>query len=205
MKTTVLFSAFVTAFLLAASHSQAATQRECLKAIELTKRFEQDSRKAHAVYQQERSEISKCAFLSKSRKHLTQAEKTADICQAYEPDLTGEMKTELVAGLKALDSPNNTCNTKSRTDLLAEKRCTDAQKSLRAKNETFQKAVDLHNSDKNNQTLCTLLKVSLEYFSEGEREQRLCEAVVKTGEPSKVPEIQGWIQKIKARQKEFCK
>ncbi|QRM30523.1 hypothetical protein [Microvirga sp. VF16] len=205
MKNAVLVLACAIASLFATSHPQAATQQECLKAIELTKRFEQEGRKAHAVYQQEKTEISRCEFLSKSRKHLAQAEKTTDMCQVYEPELAGKLKADVVAGLKMLDSPNNTCNSKSRADLLAEKRCMDAQKSASAKNEVFQTTLATYNGNKNNQTQCTFLKASLEYFTDGEKMLRTCEPILEPGKPSKVPENRESIQKIRATQAKFCK
>jgi hypothetical protein len=205
MKTLVFSIALLAGCLSVAPHSHAATERECLKAIELGKRFEQESRAAHAVYQQEKSEISKCEFLGRSRKHLAQIKKAAEICQAYEPELTAKLKADVVSGLKALDSPNNTCNSKSKADLLAEKRCMDAQKTTKAKNEIFQRAHATYNNNKNNENLCSWLKVSVEYFRDAERTQKLCEAIVRTDEPSKAPEIRSWLQQTKAKQKELCK
>ncbi|WP_210340162.1 hypothetical protein, partial [Microvirga splendida] len=70
MNRLVFFIAFLAVSVFAASYSHAATQQECLKALELGKRFEQDSRKAHAAYKQENSEIARCEFLNKSRRHL---------------------------------------------------------------------------------------------------------------------------------------
>jgi hypothetical protein len=205
MKTLVFSLALLAGHLSVASHSHAATEQECLKALALGKRLEQESRAAHAVYQQEKTEISRCAFLGKSRKHLTQTKKTAEICQAYEPELTAKLKADIVSGLKALDSPNNTCNSKSKADLLAEKRCMDAQNTTKAKNEIFQRAQATYNNNKNNQTLCSWLKVSVEYFNEAERAQKLCESASRTDEPSKTPEIRRWIQQTKMKQKDLCK
>jgi hypothetical protein len=202
---TLLFSVVLLAGCLAvAPHSYAATERECLKAIELGKRFEQESRIAHEAYQQEKTEISKCEFLSKSRKHLTQTKKTAEICQAYEPELAAKLKADVVSGLKALDSPNNTCRSKSKADLLAEKRCMDAQKSASAKNEIFQMTLATYNINKNNQTQCTFLQESLAYFTDVEKMLKSCEPILEPGKPSKVPENRTAIQKIKAAQMKFC-
>lgn len=205
MKTLVFSIALLAGSLSVAPYSHAATERECLKAIELGKRFEQESRAAHAVYQQEKTEISKCEFLGRSRKHLTQIKRTAETCQAYEPELAAKLKADVVSGLKELDSPNNTCNSKSKADLLAEKRCMDSQKSASAKNEVFQTTLAAYNSAKNNQTQCTFLRASLEYFTDVEKMLRTCEPILEPGRPSKVPENRQAIQKVRAAQAKFCK
>lgn len=205
MKKSVFIWALMTASFFASHHSYAATQRECLKAIELTKRFEQDSRKAHAAYQQEKSEISRCEFLSKSREHLAQAEETTNICQAYEPELAGKLKADVIVGLKVLDSPINTCNSKTKAELLAEKQCDAARKANNVKDEAFKRTLADYNSNKNKQTQCIFLETSLDYLNTVEKMLRLCEPIFEPSKPSGIPDTRERIQKVREAQTKFCK
>jgi len=149
MKKSIFFIVPVATMLPGTPH--ASSQPACLKAIETAKRFEQANRAANALYQQEKSETSRCAFLNKSREHLKQVARAAEICKAHEPELAEKLRADSVAGLRTLDSPSNTCNPKSKADLLAEKRCEDAQGAFRVKNDLFHKALANYNSNKNNQ------------------------------------------------------
>jgi hypothetical protein len=119
------------------SQSYAASQRECLNAIELTKRFEQHSRRAYALYEQDKSEASRCEFLKISRKQLLHGKKTVELCESYEPDLARKMKADIIIGLRRPDSPSNTCNPRSKSDLQAESQCLAAWKASDAKEAIF--------------------------------------------------------------------
>ncbi len=199
------FVVFLFGSVFAVSQAHAATQRECLQSIETTKRFERDNRNANAVYKREQTELARCEFLSKSKRYFAQAEKTAGLCQAYEPELAAKLRSDAAAGIQILDSSRNTCNSKSKADLSAEKRCLDTQKATNSKNEIFQKAHTIYNINKNKQTQCSFIKSSIEYFTSVEIMLKACEPIFGDGKPSKLPGARESIQNSKAAQSKFCK
>lgn len=204
MRKSTFFAVFLAAALHGASPLYASTQVECLKAIETARRFEQANKAAHAVYQQEKSEASRCAFLSKSREHMNQAARAAEICRAHEPELAEKLKADATAGLKTLASSRNTCNPKSKADLSAEKQCDDAQTAFRAKNDIFQRALADYNSNKNKQTQCAFLRTSLDYLVVEEKMLRLCEPIFEPEKPSIIPKTRARMQQVRENQARFC-
>jgi hypothetical protein len=187
-----------------AVHTQAATQGECLKEINLGKRYEEERKQAFALFQKERSESLRCELLAKARRYISQADKAAGTCQAHEPELAAKLKSDAALVLKELNSSKYQCNLRSKAELQAEKRCLSAREAANIKDVVFKKALADYNANKTKLTQCAFLSTSFDYFTEVDRMLRLCEPVYEPGGPSRVPETQRRLQQIKDNQKKFC-
>jgi hypothetical protein len=187
-----------------AVHAQAATQRECLKEINLGKDYEEERKQAFAVFQRERSEKLRCDFLAKTSRYVSQVAKAASTCQAHEPELAKKLKSDAASASEELNSSKYKCNLRSKAELQAEKRCLSAREATNAKDPVFKKALAEYNADKTKRTQCAFLSASFAYFTEVDRMLRLCEPIYEPGGPSRVPETQTRLQQIKDNQKKFC-
>ncbi|AWM86660.1 hypothetical protein [Microvirga sp. 17 mud 1-3] len=71
----------------------AATPEEtrCLSLIEATKSAEQEARGQHAIYQQDKTEAHRCAYLRKALVHFDTMKKMGKACMAFQPELAKQV------------------------------------------------------------------------------------------------------------------
>ncbi|MBF9197080.1 hypothetical protein [Microvirga terrestris] len=204
MRKAAIFLILITATFCGAVPSEAATQRECLKALNLGKRYEEERKQAFALFQRGRSEGLRCDFLVKSRRYVSQAEKAANACHEHEPNLAEKLKADAASTLKELDSAKYECRPKSKAELQAEKRCLAAREATNAKDAVFKQTLAAYNANKTKLTQCTFLKASIDYLTETDTMLKLCEPIHAPDGPSQIAKNRETLQKSREAQTKFC-